>query len=313
VGKASKPSLDWLRDHLTAISESGEEAVANSPDTFNEYGYHSGLKLAALRHALDVFTPVAHSRVVSGHFDRAVYVDLFAGAGVVRTPFGDHLAGSPLIASASKRPFDQYILIERDSQRAAALCGRLPKDCLSKATVIPGDCNQVIDQVVKALDGNPIVFVVIDPEGLDIKWSTVEMLGSTHEAIDFFVNVPHGADREVAAAEAMGRSSPKTEDLTGLPFTEVLKRVEQGGVSSVYAGQLDGVLGKAIGTRMPIRDDHSRPTYELLMYTRRTWAGSGFAAGYKALGARLKDVDAKDVEALMHQIRGRQARMSQEW
>ena len=123
---SKKSDFEWLKDHLSDLVALGEMSSSQHPGTQNEYGLHSGLKLAGLKHAIEVFTPNASMYSSGGHrFSGSVYIDLFAGSGITRISQRDLLAGSSLIACRTRKPFDKAILVEKNSKRATALRDRL--------------------------------------------------------------------------------------------------------------------------------------------------------------------------------------------
>ena len=185
--------FDWLMGKLRTISRFGHEIKDNGITT--DYNYHTALKLITLHYVSDVFTRVAgnEKRGEEG-FDGAVYVDLFAGTGLVRVRrYGDIVAGSAICAVKSQKLFTYSIFVEKDKQRHDVLSSRiervLPKD---KFRVIRGDSNEVIEDVIKMIEkqfNNPIVLVFVDPEGMEIKFKTLETLSNKFRSCDFLVNV----------------------------------------------------------------------------------------------------------------------------
>jgi three-Cys-motif partner protein len=282
------------------------------PDVHHDYGVHTALKLAALNHALDVFTPIARKQADRGReYGRSVYVDLFAGCGVTKTPAGDWLAGSPVIAANSKSPFDAVVLVEKTSGRIDALRERIE----ALATVgrpvpdyVVGDCNKLSSALVGLLRPSDLVFVAVDPEGMEIHWSTIREIVGTCPASDLFINFTAGVNRVVGEAGVRGATSGTLENFTGKHLTEVLEATGRGSaVLEMYERGLDQEMGKPLGRAPLVSTEEGHPRYHLLIRTRRTPRGSPYWAGYEALNRRLSGVTAAEASQAIEIIKGRQA------
>lgn len=84
---SKKTDFEWLKDHLSDLVALGEASSSQHPGTQNEYGLHSGLKLAGLKHAIEVFTPNASKYSSGGHrFSGSIYI----GCGYFETHTGCH-------------------------------------------------------------------------------------------------------------------------------------------------------------------------------------------------------------------------------
>lgn len=106
------------------------------------------------------------------------YVDLFAGPGVCRVrETGRRLPGSPLIALMAPKPFEVVALVEKDARLAEACRKRTSRIASANAPlVIEGDANVVVPDIVKLLPRGALTLAFIDPEGLDVHWSSVSSL-----------------------------------------------------------------------------------------------------------------------------------------
>jgi three-Cys-motif partner protein len=147
---------------------------------------HTRDKLLILGYYLEQFT------VGMRRFPNLVFVDLFAGPGRGRFPSGRFMEGSPLIAARTPRPFTKLVLVEESKWRREALERRLERDFPQQARrVIPGDCNAMIDEVLRELPdptSGLLTFCFIDPFGFQIHFSTLHRLSFLK--IDFLVLVP---------------------------------------------------------------------------------------------------------------------------
>jgi three-Cys-motif partner protein len=104
------------------------------------------------------------------------YVEGFAGPGVnlIRTTV--RVAGSPLIALDAAPEFRKCILVERGARSAEALTRRT-EVYGARAVVLRGDCNRdLIPLMAEHVNPNAPCLAVLDPEGLELHWSTVEAI-----------------------------------------------------------------------------------------------------------------------------------------
>lgn len=133
----------------------------------------------------------AYTIVVSNYFPRFFYIDGFAGTGKCREEhYGKEVDGSPLIALQLKYPFTDYIFIELNPKRKALLekhvCKYRGKEALChekerrdgrmkiSIRAIEADINDSIRDVLSKIPQNMPCFIFLDPEGLELKWETVE-------------------------------------------------------------------------------------------------------------------------------------------
>jgi three-Cys-motif partner protein len=299
-----KTPREWLARQIGFISKWGEEVAPSAPDVYHDYGAYTGLKLAALNHAIGVFSRIAGANTGKWNYDGSVFVDLFAGCGVSKVrSTGDYLAGSPIIAAHAISPFTKIVCVERRPDFVAALRTRLGLVRPNGAVILEGDCNAVVHQVVKEMGDHPLALVNVDPEGMEILWGTMEVLAGSHGAMDFMVNLTYGAERELAAARG-GKKVGALEGLAGVPVREILLD-SSGNLSNFYEDRIREVLGKRYGESTLIRGDDSQPMYRLLLYTRKTRGDSPFAQGYADLHQRLSGVTGQDVLGALNDIKGR--------
>jgi len=133
--------------------------------------------------------------VGSPHWSELVYVDLFAGPGICTTRVDDdRMPGSPLIAALAPKSFDRLLLCESDSALAAACRTRLSRLCPDvPATLIPGDCNEAIDDVVAQIPDRALTLAFIDPTGLHAHYETVRRL-TENRRVDLYILLADNMD-----------------------------------------------------------------------------------------------------------------------
>ena len=304
--------FDWLIKKLEIISEIGQ-GMKDGGIT-NEYGSHTALKLITVHYVSDMFTKIARSnnRKIQG-FDGAVYVDLFAGTGLVNVKdTGDIVAGSAPCASMSGRGFDYSIMVEMNKNRCKVLKERMLK-ILKKNDfdIINGDVNEVIGDVINRIKNRfdkPIILAFVDPEGLEIKLRALKALSDGFQSCDFLINVnDQGASRVAGQARSgmQNRAQPLEEYLDEDVQTILWELAEGKTPKEQYVERIRRDLGKPIGDAIPIRDDSSKVAYYLLYYTRLTSGGSGYSTTVSTLKKRMKQLDGNSVKNALDQIYGR--------
>ena len=120
-------------------------------------------------------------------WSRRAYVDLFAGPGVcVDSDAHSFFDGSPLLALA--QPFTDHVYVDLDATATDALAKRVAaRGRDRKVTIITGDCNVVIDQVIEALPTRDcLAFAFIDPSNWEISFETIRRLAEGRK-IDLLV------------------------------------------------------------------------------------------------------------------------------
>ena len=301
----AKSNEEWLKDKLVDLLAWAKDAETVLPGSIQEYRHHTALKLAALAHAIDVFSTVARRYVDDGHFTSSVFIDLFAGSGVNAIDREHHLAGSSVIAAKAKRAFDRIVSVEADSDKAKVLSRRMKATGVRHYKVITGDCNERIADALKFAGGRrSLVFLCVDPEGLEARWETIQQASSKYGAMDVFLNMTHGAERELGAARSLGRESPALENLMGMPLSQILLDYS-GTASALYKSQIQNVLGRNIGGSSIIRGMNNQPVYTVMLFTRTTKGDSPYNEGYKAMHQRLSTLTVNHVAGALNDIEGR--------
>jgi three-Cys-motif partner protein len=129
------------------------------------------------------------------------YIDLQAGPGKNRVG-STVLLGSPLIALTSPHPATQFRFNELDPVNRNALETRVTASPLRDRVVIyQGNVNQVVQEVCQEITDkdrrkprdkwSTFNITFLDPEGLELHWSTVEALASMKK-MDLIINFSTG-------------------------------------------------------------------------------------------------------------------------
>lgn len=154
-----RPPADFLVPHVVADDGLGEIRPAQ----------------AWSRDKLSIIT--SYSRAFTRAAQRApatCFVDGMAGTGLYKFPDGSFIEGSTVIAAATSPPFTRVLAIAYGRNRARALRARVRKYG-ERVVVHQGDCNaDIIDFMSQYVPARAATFVLLDPEGYDLDFSTVE-------------------------------------------------------------------------------------------------------------------------------------------
>lgn len=162
------------------------------------------------------------------------YVDLFAGPGrsIVRGS-QEEVKGSPLVALDYE--FSRYVFVDTP-EVLATLERRLEAHAKhSQTTLIPGDCNTVISEVLKQLPLDHLTLAFIDPAGLQIKFSTiqrlvhnrnVDLLMTIQLGMGIRLNLPQSTQSQgVALTDWLGNSEWRRDYDEGGSWSQITRRI----------------------------------------------------------------------------------------
>ncbi len=146
-------------------------------------------KLDYLRRYIEAFETAMRT-----HWAVRNFLDLMAGPGKNRIRDTKQIIlGSPLLSLTTKYPFTGYFFIDFDPANTSALeerCKASPS--LGNVHLKTGDCNILVNDVVKELKLNEhksLNLAFLDPEGLELRWSTVAQLVNIRR-MDMIINYP---------------------------------------------------------------------------------------------------------------------------
>jgi three-Cys-motif partner protein len=133
----------------------------------------------------------AFTTAMAGKWRRLVYMDLLAGPGRDIVPdTGEEFDGSPLIALAVTPKFDHLFLSDNDTGNIAALNARISAVDRDRVTIVQGDCNEVVDDVLTAISSHTLGLAFMDPQGFEVKFETLTKLAKRQ--IDLVYLFPSG-------------------------------------------------------------------------------------------------------------------------
>jgi three-Cys-motif partner protein len=138
---------------------------------------------------------------------------------------GEFYDGSPLLAL--NYPFTHHVYVEIDEAAAAALNERCEpwRRRGRHVTVIQGDCNRHIGDVIAALPRNGLTFAFLDPTNWQVRFSSIRRL-TDKRRVDLLVTFMagmmkrvHSGGRELDAffGTTAWKSDPRYQGSTGKP------------------------------------------------------------------------------------------------
>lgn len=143
----------------------------------------------------------AYSAIFRGNekakFFKTIYVDAFAGTGVIGQPNEESEDQAKLLAGSASRAirhsFDKYIFIEKSADRVSKLQElKKTSDAGKNIEIRRGDANAELLKLIKETDWKTHRAVVfLDPYGMQVDWTTIEAIAAT-KAIDLWLLFPIG-------------------------------------------------------------------------------------------------------------------------
>ncbi len=112
-----------------------------------------------------------------GLWEHLEYIDLLSGPGlsIVRET-KEEFDGSPLIALKIKPAFDHLYFADLNPENIAALKRRVSAQDADRVTFSVGDCNILVDEVLKQISSRTLTLAFIDPEGFEVDFETLAKL-----------------------------------------------------------------------------------------------------------------------------------------
>jgi three-Cys-motif partner protein len=159
---------------------------------------HSLEKLQAVGKYLNGF-----AQILSKH--DVTYIDLYAGPGI-GSCHGELIWGSPLMALQCCHRFGQHIFVERDASAAASLATRSRRLARrgEKVTILCGQCEDRLSEVLDLCQPTQFVLAVVDPFRVEFSFESLRTLSARYKHLDLILLLADGMDltRNVAQAVA---------------------------------------------------------------------------------------------------------------
>lgn len=147
-------------------------------------------KLTLLRKYLGAYTTIMKGQ---GWLKGLHYVDAFSGTGRPKARDEErYIDGSPRVALNLENPFTTYTFIEKEPWRVERLKHLKSEFKNRRIQILEGDCNELIARNITPrirYDNYQRGLVFLDPFGMNVEWSTIELIAETR-ALEIFVNFP---------------------------------------------------------------------------------------------------------------------------
>jgi len=313
-----KSDRDWLENHLRALMEIGKKVrqfdtqlQASMPLYTYDKGYWTGLKLICLNYYLPTYINIL------GKNNRIAYVDLFCGPGL--NLIGDRkvpVPGSAIIPIEhykTKKGFDFHLYGDTNTEYIHALKRRL--ECyasipsysfrMEMADAIREDANNLARRAPDILSEKDIdhCLVFVDPEGFQLKWSSLEYFVNNFPNSDLIILFP-----SAGLPRVLGRKDKATwntiKDFIG-PGSECLdQNSSEDDAIALYRNNLAN-LGKDISTQIAVTGSGSFH-YHLIPAVRNTQSGSPWFDSFREVKRRIESLDSEIVNIIAQQIDGLQ-------
>lgn len=156
--------------------------------------------LAKLK-VVELYLNMAMKAVGNSKWRKTFYIDLQAGPGKNNLE-GQITLGSPLIALTCEVPFEGYLFSEKDVLLASALKQRIQaSERKDRVKILQTDANEAVHTFAAEIDSLDRIYLpgkwpslniaFLDPEGLELEWTTIHRLGSINR-MDLIINFSTG-------------------------------------------------------------------------------------------------------------------------
>ncbi len=313
--RKSKSSNEWWKRRIKWLIQEGKAVKTISPKVFNKTSRCSPIKLVILGYFIPVYTPIAKK-----YFNRIYYLDLFSGSGLNKVDREGQesleFAGSPVVCaySASKSPFTKLFLFESNQNFNSVIKRRLKYlESLEKPSWIkdrwkvfpPNDVNLMINKIVGITNEipNSHSLIFIDPWGLELNWTTLEvLLKKTDSDIMMYFDID-GLWRNIKAAKSESATSKgqslKNDLFLGGSYWNHCRDSKE-----VFQRYMSQILPYRAAFRKFEIKDKGTTKYYVLFLTKREAA---WLRSLDQLSKYIERIDGSDIETLIDIIEERQA------
>jgi len=247
-------------------------------------------KLYYVERYLRAFATAMGPKRAQKKWEKLVYLDLLCGPGIcVNRETGAEFDGSPLRAAKLGAALDELHFVDADEENVAALRSRLAR-IPARADCRRGDCNEEVGKILANISSNALILAFVDPEGLEVKFSTFEQL-ARKKAADVIYLFPSGG---IVRNAAMFLDKPGTMDafwgapdwrrlagsaLAPASFTDAEVRAGGGRWVSAFQRKMKGIGFPYFTEWEPLMtNDQNAPMYHLLFFSKhpvglKIWKG----------------------------------------
>jgi three-Cys-motif partner protein len=304
MGRRQMDDREWVIKHLKPIMEEGKKLYEKDPrleiklPTYDKE-YWTALKLILVKYYIKPYLEILARK------GKVAYVDLFSGPGLdlmgeLKVP----VLGSPMIPiviKESKYEFSKYVFSDTNSTYIEALRKRISyyKNMGDSIRLLNEDANEVVKKLPDLLNDIDHAFVFVDPEGMELDWSSVCHLVNDVQC-DLIINFPSaGITRNLDNQGAKIR----LKKFLGIE-QEIPPNATAEWAIKIYRASLANI-GKDISTEIKVRGQGGFH-YHLIPAVRRTGGGSPWFKVFQEAKERIERLSGKVLRIIADQIEGRQ-------
>ena len=219
------------------------------------------------------------------------WVELFAGPGrLYVTDEDDFVDGSPIDALNVDSPFTGYVFSDLDPECVSALTERVRTSGQRGVHVFQGNANDpsLHGLIADLVPRNALMILYLDPQGLDLHFSTIAYFAERFDRLDVLVNFSPGYVQRAMGAGSRARPASvlgvDPDDLSALrEFRQIQQRFEEN-------LEMEGLTHRAARA---IRSAHNNAViYQMLIASRSSLALKFFeqAAAVELSGQKAFDL-----------------------
>jgi three-Cys-motif partner protein len=267
-----------------------------------EEAYHTIKKLVIYKYYVDIYT-----RIISKHYKNFYYFDLFAGSGIVQISIENvnlNLFGSALISVLKPiKRFNKYVYVEIDEKKYNSLKYLLRR--------IKENYIKDLDYQLLNVDMNNInayhdffnqcehALVVVDPEGLEPEWTTMEKI-LKHNCDVLITYMEEGIQRVIGKAKNNPKGKETPENFLGSNIDP--DRITPEEFKEKYIEQIRKTGKEAIKT---IEAKSKQYSYDIIIATKETRGKNPWLRFVEELRKKL-DIKDETLKAIIEQLLGKQ-------
>lgn len=303
----------WWKERIGLLTEINYDYTIKACDIYNKLGkpslklYEKGVwtikKLVIYNYYIDIYT-----KIIRKHFGPYYYFDLFSGSGLVNVKIYNKdliVFGSPLLSVLTKPQyrFDKYVLVEKDKQR----CNILERifDILKgyynidvDYEIINVDMNN-IDKYIHYMNECEHALVIVDPEGLEPKWTTISQL--LNKECDIIITfMKSGINRVLGRAKSSNADKNTLEYFIGTKLSTIptINELEDMYIKNIQLHNKNAYRTIEVGAK--------NFDYDIIIAAKETRKGSPWLDALEKIRKRLKISD-DNIESIAAQILGIQS------
>lgn len=204
------------------------------------------------------------------------YVDLFAGPGKsLARETEEEIDGSPLIALNAPYAFAGYFFVDSNREVLDVLSERCKSHPnFGRINFCLGDCNSVINDVIKDIPKRSLSLAFIDPTGLQFKFATLQKLAQ--RKVDLIITFPDGMAIKRNIKKFLEEPHSPLDDMVGDRQWRKFQTAK--GIVGYYRNKLPtlGYQEVRLGDEVRIRSFSRKLPLYLLLFASKNLLGHKF-------------------------------------